>query len=310
MPVKRNIMKFLVPLSVESLGRQDLSGRAVVPFYINPQSISISDDKIINQTLTKGGFSIQYWGERLSTIQVAGTTGSGGVEAINILRAVYRNEIERFSDILIERAVALEEAASEALSNSTDSAGLTVRSILDQITRNGVSEIIDGTKSVIDEVVNVARGVVENNPNSTELIPTLGAFATSMILYLQGEKFLGYFANFSFEENANSPGLFDYRFSFIITKRYGKRSNFMPWHRKPVDATGSPISASVPRDGPMIDELNFLTSTQEEILRGQTTLERPTSRNSISSQFKETQESTNTDINRVPINRANLFRRN
>ena len=76
MPVQRRIMKLLLTLTIESLGRTDLTGRAIVPFYLNPQTFNINDNKIISETLTKGGYAVHYWGEQLGEIQASGTTGS------------------------------------------------------------------------------------------------------------------------------------------------------------------------------------------------------------------------------------------
>src|SRR5580698_2990039 len=68
----------------------NIPNRGQVQMYINPQSFSMSEKKITKQTRTKGGYIIQYWGEELPEIDIQGTTGSGGIEGINVLRDVYR----------------------------------------------------------------------------------------------------------------------------------------------------------------------------------------------------------------------------
>lgn len=308
MTILRRTMKFLVPLTIESLGRNDLTGRAIVPVYINPTSFSIQDSKIISETLTKGGFSIQYWGENLGEIQAAGTTGSAGIEGINILRAVYRNEITQFNNILLERAALLDQTAREALENtSTAGIGSGIASILDEVTQGGFTGIIDGTKSAIEEITNAARGIVDENPASVELIPTLGAFATNIILYWQGEKFTGYFKNFRSEENGQNPGLFDYQFSFMVTKRSGIRNNFMPWHRKPTDFSGQAIEASLPSEGSREDELSF-QNTQQSLQSFQANPLNPNIPNSLTSTFNQTQDSLQNDVNRVNISRNSFIK--
>ncbi len=60
--------------------------------YINPTSFSIKESKLVRSDLTKGGYVVQYFGEQLQVIDVSGTTGSSGVEGINILRDIYRHE--------------------------------------------------------------------------------------------------------------------------------------------------------------------------------------------------------------------------
>jgi len=305
MTVQRRTMKFLIPLTIGSLGRTDLTGRAIVPLYINPQTFGIDDTKIINETLTKGGYAIHYWGEELGQIQASGTTGSGGIEAINILRGVYRNEITQFNNILLERAVMLDQNARASLDElgAVANAGAGIISIVDTITKNGFSGIVNGASSVIEEITNAAQGIADNNSLSVELIPTIGAFATSMILYWQGEKFTGYFKNFGVDESASTPGHFEYKFTFMITKRTGTRSNFMPWHRKPTDSSGNAVTISTPNEGQKLDELSFPTTTQQSLLRNSQNNNEPGITNSVTSSIRETQESNNPDINLVSINR-------
>lgn len=63
-----------------------------IQMYINPQNIQISSTKDISETRTKGGYIIQYWGEKFDEVQINGTTGSAGVEGLNALKDVYRSE--------------------------------------------------------------------------------------------------------------------------------------------------------------------------------------------------------------------------
>jgi hypothetical protein len=261
--VVRKVMQFLVPTTIDALSRDDLTERTIVPVHINPQSFSIQEAKIINENLTKGGYIIQYWGEELPVIQASGTTGSGGIEAVNILRDVYRHEQIQFKSLLSARAEDLAALARESLndtSTSTAQAGLT--NVLDTITDGGFSGIVDGVTSTIEAVTDAALGISENNPQRVELIPSLAAFAVSIDLFWQGEKFRGYFKSFNVDETADRPGHFDYNFVFNVTRRTGTRTNFMPWHRNPRDISGEPTTASTPKEGVRADELSFPT-TQE-----------------------------------------------
>jgi hypothetical protein len=250
----RKTLKFLVPRNKNALGNFSLENRDIVPIYINPQSINIRERKIINKQLTKGGYVIQYWGEELPVMSVSGTTGSSGVEGINLLRDVYRNEqiairrqllekMENQTESMIGNLTGLAEIGSKAtsfwggLSSAFDNSGFT-----DLIG----AQWLAGSKSVVDSWVSAFQGTADDAVQRTVLHPSLGAFAVSMDIYFQAERFRGYFSNFSSSERAGQPGLFEYNFEFIITKRMGKRNNFMPWHRSPVDATGDPIPASIP----------------------------------------------------------------
>src|SRR5580692_11560864 len=71
----------------------------IVRMFINPQSISYVEKKLISKDRTKGGFTLQYWGEDLIQLNIAGTTGSSGVEGINALREVYRAEQYAFDAV-------------------------------------------------------------------------------------------------------------------------------------------------------------------------------------------------------------------
>jgi hypothetical protein len=309
MGVSRRVMKFLIPVSVEALGRNDLVGRAIVPVYINPQTFKIAEKKLINSTLTKGGYSVQYWGEELATINASGTTGSSGIEGINILRLIYRNEINVFNKLLRERAENSQQdfvTAFGTVGNLRRGAafGESIRSVLDEVTAGGATNFLDGIKSNIEEIADAARDITEANPTSVELIPTLGGFATSIILYFHGEKFQGYFTNFDYDEKADSPGLFDYNFSFTVLKRSGVRTNFMPWHRKPYDLTGSPVPASLPKEGAREDELNFRPELSFDLTQSSINNTNINGTNSITSTFKR-EQTTPADANNVGISRRN-----
>lgn len=315
MPIERQIMKFYIPVTVDSLGRNDSTGRAIVPVYINPQSIGIQEQKIIPKAMTKGGYSIQYWGEELTKIEVSGITGSGGIEAINILRDVYRNEIIQFNEILRQRALNIQQDYVTALSPVPGADGNTLRrsanfgdgvsAIIDDFTNNSVTNVGNGVGSILDAISDAARGIADANPASIELIPTLGAFATSIILFWHGEKFQGYFESFSVDEKASEPGHFDYRFSFTVLKRSGKRKNFMPWHRSPKNYAGEAITVSTPKEGQMLEELSIPYQTQLRVQRFQENVNdnRIINNNSITSRFTEYQSGTNNQ-NDVGVNRS------
>ena len=77
----RNMVKWFLPEA------------GIVEMYINPKNIKYNYKKHIGApTRTRGGFLLQYWGEELGTISINGTTGSSGVEGINVLEDIYRSE--------------------------------------------------------------------------------------------------------------------------------------------------------------------------------------------------------------------------
>lgn len=275
MKSKRETIIFYLPLSMDSLTR-DVSPTSGLPgilnsstsqlngaqngsqktdgvywdkkkMYVNPSQVRITDQKMIKDTLTKGGFSVQYWGEQLTSIEVNGTTGSSGIEGINILHNIYRHEQLHFPKILEERDRRL---AQEALDQSINAAqqssvventtvlGLTIADTI--LTGGAVSSTINGLSTTISVFSDlITNGGSDYTPALAPSIPTLAAFATNIQMYHDGVFYRGFFTQFSYTETAESPGLFDYNFSFKVTRKYGERKNFMPWHRNPLDANGN-----------------------------------------------------------------------
>lgn len=254
-------MKFLIPTSVFGIKSETLAGRQLIPCYISPQEFNVDESKLITETFTKGGYFVEYWGEELPTITARGTTGSGGIEAIEILRAIYRNEQIQMEEVLRNRA---RNAADSSATVFQDGASATAQqgviSALDSLFENGFSEILNGSQSVIDQIGSIFEESVEENTNPTTLMPSLGAFAVSVDLYLQGFKYRGYFKDFRVTESGEGPGLFDYNFTFKVLRRTGQRKNFMPWHRNPYDSNGNPTEASIPIEGNRLDELSYGTN--------------------------------------------------
>lgn len=169
-------------------------GIGYVQMYINPQECIVGEKKGITRQRTKGGFVVQYWGEEPTNIKITGTTGTSGIEGINVLRNVYRSE------------------------------QLTFRSISDKLASNLIV-----FKSTIDS--NKKQNALVDS-DDTSFIPTLGSLALSVELYYQGLIYKGYFEDFSVTESvANGVGIFTYSMTFIALERKGFRTNFMPWHR-------------------------------------------------------------------------------
>ena len=265
---KRQTMIFFLPLSMGAFSNGSTTGEgeatgslpwkegAPVPgaqwarkqLYINPTSFSIKENKLVKPDLTKGGYVVQYFGEQLQTIDVSGTTGSSGVEGINILRDIYRHEQHQFRHVLAKRqealAVAAQKAAEDAalaLSERTGVGG-TLTNIADLLTGGGFTDTVNGVSNAIDIITEpfggTSIGDTIGEEGSFQTVPTLAAFATNIDLYYQGEFYRGFFNNFSTTESSNEPGHFTYSFSFTITRRTGKRENFMPWHREPSSRDG------------------------------------------------------------------------
>lgn len=184
----------------------------IVEMYINPQNISYNYKKTISPQRTKGGYVIQYWGEDLVPLNISGTTGTSGIEGINVLYNVYRAEQLAFDPF------ALYQAAQKSLQNS--SAGVF-----------GTNSAL-GSGNVLDSILNASQSVL---PKPVANPPSLAALACTVEMYWSGEVYRGYFTDFSVKESASELGLFNYDINFMVTQRRGFRQNFLAWHRSPTD---------------------------------------------------------------------------
>ena len=245
----RETIKFLVPTSLLSLNASGMSDREVVPLYINPSSIQTNYTKNISETQTIGGFVIQYWGDKITTMTIGGTTGSGGIDAINILYQVYKAEQIQFKKILLKRQVDLANKVKEAETASQETGVVNTLGALDEVLFNGAfSNFANGVSETMDFFKSAVAGNDVSRSSPVKLLPTLSAFAVSLDMHFQGKVFRGYIDSMSITENANSPGHFDYTLQFKSLKEYGERTNFMPWHINPRDESGKPIQK--PKVGP------------------------------------------------------------
>lgn len=178
---------------------------SVVQMYINPQNLTINEEKQINTTRTKGGFVVQYWGENLIQITLSGHTGSAGIEGINVLRDIYRSEMKVF----------------DSLTN------LQVQEL-----QRDLANISLGTASVSSMFNDMAESIRKQN---FLLKPTLASLACSVLLFYQGVQYRGFFKSFQTTESVDPLGLISYNINFVCTEVRGRRRNYLPWSKSPVD---------------------------------------------------------------------------
>lgn len=182
----------------------------VIRMYVNPQNINYQFNKLISKQLTKGGHVVQYWGENLTTLTIDGTTGSSGIEGINVLYELYRAEQYAFDSIGLTLA---------ANSNVSGVGGL-------------LGDAIGGALG--DVAGAIGGGLLGADPGTGNILPqqlpSLASLACGVEMFWDGWVFRGFFENFSFRESADSLGLYTYNMSFVVTQRRGYRDNNMPWH--------------------------------------------------------------------------------
>jgi hypothetical protein len=200
--LRRNIITWFVP----EFG--------LVRMYINPQTISYENSKVIQRERTKGGYTLQYWGEDFTKINMQGTTGSAGIEGINMLYEIYRAE---------QYAIDGQGLTMAAANSAADLASKAV---------NFVGEnMFGGGGSLLGGMLGT------NNPNNsmaTRNVMSLAQLAFTVEMYYNGWVFRGFFDKMTVNEKA-SDFLIDYTISFIVTQRRGYRVNYFPWSRSAKD---------------------------------------------------------------------------
>lgn len=215
---KRNIITWFVP----EFG--------IVRMYVNPNSISYVDKKLITKDRTKGGYTLQYWGEELTSINIAGTTGSAGIEGINVLYEIYRAEQYAFDGVGL--TLAANNAAADVANNLVNGVG------------GALGKAVGGLFGAQDQGAAAAGGAgllggilgldSPNNSLAAKNIPSLGQLAFTVEMYYNGWIYRGFFENMTLNERADNF-LMEYQMTFTATQRRGYRVNYFPWTRSAKD---------------------------------------------------------------------------
>lgn len=175
-----------------------------VQMYMNPENFTVRDSKQITPTRTKGGFVVQYWGDNLTQLTLSGTTGSSGVQGIQVLRDIYRSENKAFELV----------AATQT------------RDLITAFENGGFD--LDKAEESLNTI---AEKLADRN---FILRPSLASLSLGVMLFYQGIQYRGFFTEFSMTESVSKLGLFDYSMAFSVTETRGSRKNFMAWHKDPL----------------------------------------------------------------------------
>ncbi len=203
----------------------------VIKMYVNPSSISYNHSKQITEERTKGGFTLQYWGENLTQLTIAGTTGSSGVEGINVLHEIYRAEQLAFDTVGL--TLASNNAAVQVAEQAVSGLGGLVGGLIGGAAGGAVGSTIANGLFGIDNI---------NTMLAPRNVPSLAQFAFGVEMYHQGWVYRGYFKSMVVNEKADTF-LWDYNIAFVSTQRRGYRNNYLPFHRSPRSPSGSSDSS-------------------------------------------------------------------
>jgi hypothetical protein len=213
--IQRNIISWYVPQF------------GVARMFINPQNISYANKKLITKDRTKGGFTLQYWGEDLTTINIQGTTGSAGIEGLNMLEEVYRAEQYAFDATGL--LLAANNASADVAMNLVNTLGGNLGTFTNSLVPNNLQL---GPQSSGAAGAGLLGGILglgsPNSTLSTQNIPSLASLAFTVEMYYNGWVYHGYFDSMTFTERADNF-LIDYQMIFMATQRRGYRTNYFPW---------------------------------------------------------------------------------
>ena len=206
-----------------------------VQMYVNPENFVVAESKQIQPIRTKGGYIVQVWGDNLTRLTLAGTTGSSGVKGIGVLRDIYHSENRSFEIIAASQTNQLLNALNNQPLSSTQAGQQMVSFVADQL----------------------------RNRNFL-LRPSLASLALGVTLYFQGVQYRGFFTSMTTTEDINRLGLFQYNIEFMATDVLGKRNNFMAWHKNPIadDVSGQLMNAMVSSIGNSVRGFFGLSPTQ------------------------------------------------
>lgn len=174
-----------------------------VKMPVNPQNMGFNFTKAISPTRTKGGFSIQYWGENLLEVSIGGTTGLSGVEGIELLYDVYRSE-------QLSR-----EGVGQIAAKGAD---------LKNFAKGNMQRGADKFSTFLEsDEPNGQRGL----PDSSNLVVK----ATGVKMWYNYRVYSGWFTAFDYSENAETPGVYNYNMKYTVWNEQGRRRNWATWHR-------------------------------------------------------------------------------
>lgn len=210
--ITRNIITWFVPQF------------GTVRMFVNPQNITYQHRKLINKDRTKGGYTLQYWGEELDQIQISGTTGSSGIEGINMLYEIYR--AEQYSFDAVGLTLAANNAAADVANNLVQGIG------------GALGQAIGGPSlTAAASGAGLLGGILgmdsPNNNLSARNIPSLASLAFAVEMYYNGWVYRGFFDSMTVTERADNF-LIDYQMTFMATQRRGYRTNYFAFSNSPV----------------------------------------------------------------------------
>jgi hypothetical protein len=210
----------------------------VVNMSINPQNINYAYKKLITKDRTKGGYTIQYWGEELPHLMISGTTGSTGIEGINALQEVYRAEQYAFDAVGL--SLAANNANSDLTNNLVQGLGGTAGNLIGGLiaptaqSGNGTAAAVGG--GILGGILGLNS---PNNNLTARNITSLAQLAAGVEMFYNGIIYRGFFEDMSVVESATDFCM-QYTINFTVTQTRGYRTNQFAFQKSPNSGPISP----------------------------------------------------------------------
>lgn len=185
---------------------------------------------------------MQYWGEELPILNISGTTGSSGIEGINVIEQIYRAEQYAFDGVGLTLAATNSNTAASLAGSLVTGAGNALGGAIGGLL--GGSEV---GSAIGGGLLSGILGV--DSPNSglaQKSFPSLAQLAFTVEMYYDGIVYRGFFESMTVTESATDFNL-SYQISFAVTQTRGYRRNYLPFHRSAKDGAsqyGTPYSYS------------------------------------------------------------------
>ncbi|CAK9252393.1 unnamed protein product [Sphagnum jensenii] len=158
-----------------------------------------------------------------------GSTGSSGIEGINVLYEIYRAEQYAFD--IVGLTLASDNAATDAANQIVGGIGSAIGGAIG----GSVGASVGGA---------IASSLFGTDPSSQALsarnIPSLAQYAFAVEMFYQGWVYRGFFESMEITESADQLGLFEYNINFTVTERRGYRVNNMAWQKSAINGPSGP----------------------------------------------------------------------
>jgi len=71
-------------------GYKNSSNRKAITMYINPSRLQFNNQKVVSESITRGGIFYHHWGDKPTVLSISGDLGLSSMAGVKKLDEVYR----------------------------------------------------------------------------------------------------------------------------------------------------------------------------------------------------------------------------